>query len=322
MRIGILRPLQASNVAIALLWVVTLLAALYRYYWLDAKDRYKCGAVLTQGQWAEAPRSASQTTDTFERWQSTGCLFHQYTSEDIRTCLTGQRIVYIGDSVIRQVFWATARKLHPAAADELTREVEKHSDIELSRFNITIQFIWDPFLNSTGLHRELAGHSIPAQNNANHINGTAGLVVIGGGLWHARHLGTKSLDSYTTRVDSIVSLITAREVEKRSIHSAFNTIPERSTKDIYMIPVTIPLYDILSPSRAATITPTKINAMNKYLHQKALHNGIKVAWSHSLMTWQSDSAYEESGLHVLTSVARSKADVLLNVRSLQNFMDI
>ncbi|KAL9044959.1 MAG: hypothetical protein Q9214_001943 [Letrouitia sp. 1 TL-2023] len=232
----------------------------------------------------------------------------------MRTCLTGQRIVYIGDSTIRQVFWATARKLHPAAADELTREVEKHSDIELSRFNISVKFIWDPFLNSTDLHRELAGYPVPVKGNAKHINGTTGLIVIGGGLWHARHLGIKSLNSYKIAVDSAISLITARQDRKLSIHSAFNTIPERSTKDVYMVPVPIPLYDILSPSRAATITPTKINGMNKYLHQKALHNGIKVAWSHSLMTWQSDSAYEESGLHVLTSVARSKADILLNVR--------
>ncbi|KAL9111730.1 MAG: hypothetical protein Q9187_007875, partial [Circinaria calcarea] len=86
-------------------------------------------------------------------------------------------------------------------------------------------------------------------------------------------------------------------------------------KDLLLLaPVQVPLYDALSPSRSTTLTPTKINQMNSYLHQLSADHRAEIIWSYSLMNWQRKRAYEESGLHVVGSVASRQADVLLNLR--------
>ena len=240
-------------------------------------------------------------------------MVHEYTSEDLQICFPGQKLLYIGDSTVRQIFWATAKKLHPAAADELTRDVEKHSDIDFNRYNVTVKFIWDPFLNSTTWHRELIYYAETVSRSTKHLDRPAGLMVVGGGLWHARHFGTNSLKSYEDAVNRVVQLTNTGH---HTSHTDFQSInkPRMLNNYVYLTPVQIPIYDYLSPSRAASITPNKVNAMNEYLHRAARREGIKVAWSHSLMTWQRDSAFEQSGLHVLRSVASSKADVILNAR--------
>ncbi|KAL8901795.1 MAG: hypothetical protein Q9192_000377 [Flavoplaca navasiana] len=254
---------------------------------------------MTRGHWIEP----------YQRWQPPGCLIHQYTGKDIRACLNGQRIVYIGDSTIRQLFWATAKKLNVTGANAYRQKVDTHEDLAFE----DVYFVWDPFLNSSSLRAELLSSfddNIPEDADPSK---TAGLITVGGGLWYARHFRSDWLDHYRDALDYLAPLLGTDEDRPALYHTPLST---NGGKDhpVYMVPVEVPLYNALSPTRASSITPAKISSMNEYLFNLSMTQGIKVSWSHLLMTLERETAYDESGLHVTDDVAVRKVDVLLNAR--------
>lgn len=239
---------------------------------------------------------------------------HNYNGQEIQNCLGGQRIVYIGDSTTRQLFWATAKKLNASAADEEMREVGKHEDLAFEENDVTIDFIWDPFLNSSSLRQELLSYlNNDLPDDADTI-GRAGLVFVGGGLWYARHFESDSLEQFKESFDYLAPLLGLKNGATAALYTSPWIRGQGNGHHLYVAPVQIPLYDVLSPLRASSMTPAKINPMNEYLYNTSMTKGIKVVWSHSLMTWESDYAYEESGLHVVENVSSRRVDVLLNMR--------
>ncbi|KAL8733136.1 MAG: hypothetical protein Q9166_002328 [cf. Caloplaca sp. 2 TL-2023] len=318
--IGILNPStrvplarQVVRYVCFLLFVLALFSVLYRRFWLDADDPYKCCALLTRGHWLD-PSTEPYTLRHFENWQPPGCIMHEYTGKDIRNCLYGQRIVYIGDSTTRQLFWATAKKLNATAADEEMREAGKHEDLTFEDSSVTVDFVWDPFLNSTSLRRELFSYLDEDMREDPDTVNPAGLVTVSGGLWYARHFELDWLDHFKDALDYVAPLMSEKRTTASTRCSPPSTQKRRGGHHVYLAPVQVPSYDILSPSRASTITPAKINPMNEYLYNLSITTGTKVLWSHSLMTWKNELAYEESGLHVIENVAIRKVDVILNMR--------
>ena len=226
--------------------------------------------------------------------------------------------MYAGDSTVRKVFWATAKKLDAKGAGEAQSSAEKHKDLTFDRAGVTLKFIWDPFLNTSVLHQYLA-----TQRNAQSLreqHGDAGtkssaITLVGGGLWHAQHFGNDSLKHFKDSVNTITWLTSHGEhgVSSQQIRSSFPNRPKADALVVYA-PVQIPWYSSLSPPRAAKMTAASINPMNEYLQKLSMERGLLIAWSHFFMTLQRKSAYEENGLHVVDTVARQKADVLLNLR--------
>jgi hypothetical protein len=84
----------------------------------------------------------------------------EYQRKDIQACFRTQRVVFIGDSTTRQVFWAVAQKLdrdkaNSGIADMLRVRDHKHMDLEFYAHGVMLQFVWDTWLNSTRLQEEL-----------------------------------------------------------------------------------------------------------------------------------------------------------------------
>ncbi|KAI4174022.1 MAG: hypothetical protein LQ343_002585 [Gyalolechia ehrenbergii] len=304
---------QAVRNSCSVIILLTFLSAFYRRYWLDAHDPYKCNALLSRGHWLDPPIEP-YLTRPFQKWQPPGCMLHEYTGKDIQSCMSGQRIVYIGDSATRQLFWASAKKLNMTVADEEMREAGKHEDLTFEEGDVMVDFIWDPFLNSSSLRGDLLSYlNDGLQGNADTV-GKAGLVIVGGGLWFARNFGSDWLDQFKDSIDYLVPLLGLRRGAAATLYSPPGIRRQGKGHHVYVTPVQIPLYDVLSPVRAASMTPAKINPMNEYLYNASKTKGVKVVWSHSLMTWESEYAYEESGLHVIENVSSRRVDVLLNMR--------
>src|SRR5882757_1716076 len=123
---------------------------LLTYLLADISDPYKCGALLNKGEWLDpGPRWSSH--NPFQLWQPPGCLLHEYKKDDIRECFGQQRLVFIGDSTTRQIFWAVAKKMDQERAEEQMADIldsdYKHRDLEFTSDGVTAQFIWDPWLN-------------------------------------------------------------------------------------------------------------------------------------------------------------------------------
>jgi hypothetical protein len=294
--------------------------------YVDPEDPYKCSAVRNNGKWLDPP-DREPDHKPFQLWSPPGCILHDYSAPDIANCNGEGKILFVGDTGTRQIFWATARKIESDRwVFKEQSKVDNHSDIEYSNKGAHLKFLWDPWLNSSALHNELKKLSDPLETDSPSTKAEAGTgpgrevgsrkpvaIFIGGGLWHARRFQTSSFDHFKASVDSITTI-----AEKTSIAADWDSLSQYNKdgigNQVFFAPVIEPQYDRLSPAREITIVPEKINAMNHYLQQKSVHHGLNVLWSYTNMTKGQSEAYGESGLHVVENVANRMADVFLNLR--------
>ncbi|KAN0115113.1 Cas1p domain containing protein [Hyaloscypha variabilis] len=316
--IAIERVLQSILAIIAL-------GVVYRYCWIDISDPYKCGALLNKGEWLD-PGPRRSFRNPFQLWQPPGCLLHEYKKDDIQGCFGQQRLVFIGDSTIRQIFWAVAKKMDQERAEEDMAEMldsdQKHKDLEFTSAGVTVHFIWDPWLNSTGLDVELESFQAdPRQDGGGEAAKSASLILLGApGLWNARHGQENYFKDFRESIDRVIPYMDHAPIGSGLSHRLSRPFPVRQTSPnlLLLAPVQVPRYQSLTPSREATITPEKIDVMNDLLQQVSAHSYADVVWSYSLMTFSGRGEYEDSGLHVVENVAHRKADVLLNLRCNSN----
>ncbi|KAF2652926.1 Cas1p-domain-containing protein, partial [Lophiostoma macrostomum CBS 122681] len=288
-------------------------------------DPFKCGALLNHGQWLDSPELTPEGPP-FRTWQPPGCILHDYTLPDIADCSGTGRIVFVGDTLVRQLFWATARKIEGDSRwvfNEQAKHPGTHNDLSYDAGGVKLRFIWDPWLNSSALAAELKTFKTRLEPPKLDLStGTyarsarlkeTSLMLIGGGHWHARHLGGDSVARFKHAVDNI----TASAYPEGLVRGAKILRPSGSEgvgDQIFVAPVLEPLYSRLSPAREATIAPQKINDMNEYLHHMSSQGRLTVPWSYANMTRNHSGAYGESGLHVIANVAGRMANVVLNVR--------
>lgn len=245
-------------------------------------------------------------------------MFHKYDAKDITSCLNSRRIVLVGDSTIRQIFWAITKKLNLSGAKQELARSENHSNLRFQSAGVDIEFIWDPYINSSKLFEELSvfrdRERIVGPDQLN-TSSSAALVLIGGGLWYARHIEEEPIRLFRKSIDAIVPYM---QIMNRRGGKGLSAKPTslflRGNDFLYLAPVQTPLYEALEPTRAITISPAKIDPMNQYLGDLSAHHRANVLWSYAHMTSQHNSTYEASGLHVVDDIADRKADVLLNLR--------
>ena len=230
-------------------------------------------------------------------------MLHKYHREEMASCMNkGQQIVYIGDSTVRQLFWATARKLDAERAYQEQHLAQKHMDLSFSYEDLSVIFIWDPYLNSSRLQTQLSSTSVPSEPGS--ADSTPSIILLGGGLWHARYLGNDSLPYFSEAVDNIANFMSKDHA----------IIPQARGPLTLLAPVQVPWYESLDQERSQTVTPARVKAMNEYLLQLYLQRGTPIAWVFSLMTFRQPAAYEPSGLHPIEDVAERMIDVILNMK--------
>ena len=285
---------------------------------LDALDPFKCNALLGDGQWLDAPASRPFKRP-FQKWQPPGCLMHEYKTEDIRRCAGSRKMLFVGDTNTRQIFWAVAKKINPDAAYEDSRIASKHGNIHFKFDGLRVDFIWDPYLNSSTLAKELElyqENGIRDNQEAlrESANKTAAMILLGGGLWHARQYDVGAVRRFKNDIEKIVKYTTRSPATAFDSQAPFLAGNEGVGDIVFVSPVEEPLYAFLSPSRKATILPEEVDQMNGYLHQLSPQDGLLVPWVYEPMVGHRPWAYGESGLHVIDTVSARRADILLNMR--------
>ncbi|KAF2104280.1 Cas1p-domain-containing protein [Rhizodiscina lignyota] len=294
---------SSGNTCILILFISTILVAAFRHYWLESNDPFKCRTLLRQGKWLPAVPTLFSISS--QRWQPPGCLLHEYTAKDIQLCLGSRSILFAGDSALRQTFWATARKLDSTRAKAEEAKTVRHENIVYDTEFGRLQFLWDPFLNSSDLWQVVESYSGPVEP-ANRI----AAIVLGGGLWFARHLENGSPDRFEEVIGKLVSFDQDMWLENMPWYTSF----EESSDQILIVPVEQPLYDRLTLDRAVDIMPQEINNMNEYLDVLSLKRRANVVSAFTRMTEGRSDAYTDSGLHVVDSVADDRANIILNLR--------
>ena len=236
--------------------------------------------------------------------------------------MNGRRVVFVGDSSTRQLYWAAGRRLDHiqteiALLEDFNSPKTKQKNIDMELEDVRLEFIWDPWLNSTDYHKSLAEfREVPEFSDVGsmkEVQESPALLVLGApGHWAARHGGSAYLDLFQSAVDTakphLSQPLTLPSVGRNGI--SFSDLPNR----ILLVPVQTPWYDELVPDRRDTITSDKIVAMNNYLRKAQVAEQSRVLWSFEVMTDKIYESYEETGLHVVDGVADRRLDVLLGAR--------
>lgn len=272
---------------------------------IDSLDPNKCDALLARGRWLQPP-DAHHSINGHQNWQPAGCMLHEYDAGDMSICLKSRRVAFIGDSVIRQIFWAFVEKL-----DIPQRGEDKHSNISVDAHGLKVDFVWDPYLNTSSLYGEVA--RAPLSDSKNSQVDRATIILMGGGLWHARHLGEVCYQHFKDSIDEITRALQDGNTTRTSLSQASQS--SGGADDLVLVaPILVPQYGALSPARARTITPARVERLLQHLQQSSIEQNLTVAWSFSHMTWREALAYGQDGLHISRAVAGEMANVLLNAR--------
>lgn len=213
---------------------------------------------------------------------------HNYKPADMSTCLSHSRVVYVGDSLVRQQFFAALQLIKPNV--DTSGESHVNRKYVFNEENLTLEFWWDPYLNNTEILKGTSAALKPS------------LLVVGTGAWQMHYLEKDYFENFKSSMDLL-----------------FDTVNTHSIADAMLVsPVEIPQYDKLSPARRASMTIDKITKMNEYLRQKQgeyvntrTRMGIPYIWNEIGAHLNNVT---DDGLHFKQTVTSLQAQIALNYR--------
>ncbi|KAF9787289.1 Cas1p-domain-containing protein [Thelephora terrestris] len=266
---------------------------------LDQSDPLKCYALLHRGRWLDS---------VFKNWQPDGCMLNIYTPQDTSTCFRSRQVVFVGDSITRQLFFQFANIVDPKLPDAPPDDDHKHSNYTLDAENkVQLSFYWDPYMNSSysRLVHPTGTDRAPSLNSDR-----PALLVLGTGLWYLRNQDSGGLPAWEARVEAVIETIR-------------NARPPLADQIVFL-PVEEPVISKLSPERANTIRISDVDAMNSDLFHriysphdsfstKLLRSPHRVSLSPVLNHMLHDSQTTD-GLHFSTPIIKAQANLLLNFR--------
>ncbi|KAI9498960.1 10 TM acyl transferase domain found in Cas1p-domain-containing protein [Zychaea mexicana] len=237
--------------------------------------------MLNDGWWLE---------ENYTKWQPSGCMPHTYAPQEISNCLNHSRVLYIGDSIMREQFYSMTKFVQGIETKGPLHIDRKYHSKEL---DMSYEFWWDPYINSTRTWEML--------NATDPINRPS-LLVIGSGVWYMRHLKEHYFDEWRVVVDRVMTAV-----------QASNQVADA----VMLSPVEIPQFDLLNDVRRETMTMDKITKMNNYLKAKEPTLSpqtpfvIPFAWNEIC---SSTVNITDDGLHYKPGVTAVQASLALNYR--------
>ncbi|KAI1417759.1 Cas1p-domain-containing protein [Hypoxylon sp. FL1857] len=296
---------------------VTMLLGMYRDRLLEQPDPYYCRALFHNGEWSPS------VLNGIKKWEPKGCRMVEYSRDGILDCMSGRKIILAGDSTIRQIFFAVTKKLDSRLPETEVKDTlasnEKHKDLSFKADDIEVEFVWDPWLNSTALKNTIqkfhAGPASPTEGTVvEKDEPSIGLIILGApGLWAARYGGDDYLDIFKRGVDDVIPYLSSSLDDSMELSVSSARYSPGPGNQIVLAPVQVPEYKNLSIGRSKTITPNRIHELNDYLAQLSPHQFSHVPWVYNQMT-SDPEGFRADGLHVSDSIAAHKLDIVLNAR--------
>ena len=236
-------------------------------------------------------------------------MLNTYTSKDASTCFGSRQVVFVGDSVTRQLFFQFARIVDPKLPDAPPDDNQKHSNYTLDAENdVKLSFYWDPYMNSS--YSQLI-HTTGTDRAPSLDSGRPALLVLGTGLWYLRYKDSGGLLAWEARVEAVIE----------TIKSAKPPLAD----EIIFLPVEEPIISKLSPERANTIHASDVDAMNSDLFHR-IYSPAEESFSTTpllsphrislplVLNQMLDDSQTADGLHFSSHIVRAQANLLLNFR--------
>lgn len=237
--------------------------------------------MLNEGRWM---------TEEYKEWQPSGCMAKKYGSNDINKCIGHSKVIYIGDSIMREQYYSMAEflNLQRPQVDQIHNDQHAYS----KEYDIDFQMWWDPYLNTSKTIELLEGNSETKPS----------ILILGSGVWYMRNTGTDYLRGWKEAVDRVF---------EGAIH---HSIADK----VLLSPVEIVQRDLLIPERLKTLTMDKITIMNNYLREResSLQKPITpmvvpFVWNEIVTSSKNQT---KDGLHFKEPVTKAQAQLALNYR--------
>ena len=120
-------------------------------------DPYRCKSLLNTGRWLD-PVDDEGIRNSFHNWQPDGCMIRKYTSPDIRRCLEGRSMAFIGDSTSRRALYGLAR-LVSDSPHPLTHLIHRHVCHDRADFDVCSWKEPKPIMPSPPSHHQATSTS-------------------------------------------------------------------------------------------------------------------------------------------------------------------
>lgn len=251
-------------------------------------------------------------------------MLYKYAPTSVSKCLHSKRIVFIGDSIARQLFYSMAHLADPTLPSSLPSSFEKHSDqsFPVGKDGARFDFFWDPFLNSTKVTILLEGGRYGGKEKP-------ALLVIGSGLWFLRYEGSGGIASWEGTIERILdSVAGAMPALADEVVILPGTLFLCNDAVFSFFVVQQPVVEKLSPERKESINHADIDAMNSDLIHRLSPTSTHFN-DRPRLPYQSRSlpilfpsvfnqmlhpSQTEDGLHYSEHIMTYQAQVLLNLR--------
>lgn len=159
----------------------------------------------------DTKKTAYCQTDTWFWDSPADCPLGNIGTLKARRIFSGKNILFLGDSIVRNVFFQFHNLIDPEMQYNITSGA-KHSDIKYSPIflkNTTINFYWAPLLTNVS--------TVLRDDN---IMRNADIIVIGSAAWHA--LNVRDINSYSQQLQEVGGLITKTINDKNNLNSKNN----------------------------------------------------------------------------------------------------
>ncbi|KAH7151677.1 CAS1 domain-containing protein [Dactylonectria estremocensis] len=304
------------------------LAAVAYHSLVSGDDPYRCRAVLETGQWIDHP-DAHGNRLPFKHWQPDGCLFHKYTSADIRQCMEGRSFLFSGDSLTQEVVYGLGRLLDRAQANQDQQERYRSDQVVGVKSTylyrgLPLMYYLNPYLETTSdpqwdpLVEQL---ELFWEEQANHVFikdqiGPA-LVILGAGgqFTNVGDHETKWREKYAANLLNVSEIVSER--------ANFITEPmdpiDGVGNQVFFAPPSLPAYMGMNRTEAKmkSLHREEITKLQEWLLQASDTLNFPLTWAIPKLSIGQNKTIADpagTGYHAIEIVAETKANIYLNLR--------
>lgn len=280
---------------------------------------------------------------------TTGCYHAKLKAPAVAKCLTtptamtpgshrpeDRRALFVGDSNVRRLYFAFARAVDSKKGGKMQFDTawedqgDKHTDRTAvvhapDGHKLTLEFWWDPYLNTTQTADYLTSAPKPAS-----------LLVLGSGLWYLRQPASGGLGAWTTAVQSTFDklrewqgtpaapLLTPWDSMATDPEAWNGWLPAKKQTEgkhgfvladaVIVLPVPIPVEDKLDAERKATIGHSDVEAMNADLTARLDHKNPAPVIIPTVFNELLVDSETNDGLHWSDRIMDKQAELLLGWR--------
>ncbi|CAH2282842.1 CAS1 domain-containing 1 isoform X1 [Pelobates cultripes] len=223
-------------------------------------------------------------------WQPYSCMMHKYKTSEAKQCLANQQITFMGDSRIRDLYYAFVKILNPNVVKE-----KKHEDLPLfvdADAGLKVDFLWQPVVNN---YMKQSFQAIMERESKPQF------IVTGSATWTIKlnNGSTKALAQYKVNLSDMALLY-----------------EKNTNSDIYWI-LQDSVYEPLLSETRKMITNKMIDAYNDVavgiLNRTSLKSKSKLRiFSVNKLISKDAMSKSEDGLHLPESINYINAMILIN----------